>query len=138
MSSNRYREFDRKAVGGIWRALKTATEAEREQLTERLADYDPADLLNYTPGRDTLTQQLAEARWEASRATRRRDAARFELRGYTQDPLKRDGWLDRSKVPLIVCANCKRKFFGTRDDAKTCSAKCRTALYRKRLARGEG
>jgi len=137
--SNRYREFDRKAVGGIWRKLQSASGAERELLAERLADYDPADLLNYTPGRDTTAAELAQmarqvewAKDAERKADNRTRAARRELAGYTQDPLKRDGWLDRAKVPLVVCANCKRKFFATRADAKTCSSKCRTALHRKR------
>jgi hypothetical protein len=44
----------------------------------------------------------------------------------------RAAWLDRSKMPVVECANCKHKFYATRADALTCSARCRTALHRKR------
>ena len=44
--SNRYRIFDRKDVGRILYALKAKpAEFEIDRLRERLADYDPVDLL---------------------------------------------------------------------------------------------
>ena len=139
--SNRYRDFDRKEVGGIWRKLKTASPEERERLAERLADYDPADLLNYVPGGDdkltgTLARDLRWTKEDLRKTERRADSYRREL-GYWHHSATEIEHLARNKLPRAKCANCGHMFFATRADAVTCSPRCRTALHRKRAAARE-
>lgn len=135
MTSNRYRMFDRKEVGGIWRKLKTASGEAREQLAERLADYDPVDLLNYFPGGDVTLKGIArDLEWtqrDLGRAERREYSAKRELSYWHQCATDNER-IARINRPRVTCANCRRQFFATRADALTCSARCRTALHRKR------
>ena len=138
--SNRYRTFDRKKVGSIWRKLKTASGAEREQLAERLADFDPVDLLNYFPGGDVTLKGVArDLEWtrnDLRKAERRGDSYRREL-SYWHHSATEIEHLARNKLPRAKCANCGHMFFATRADAVTCSPRCRTALHRKRVAARE-
>jgi hypothetical protein len=135
MNSNRYRAFDRKEVGGIWHKLKTASGDDRERLAERLADYDPVELLNYVPGGDAslkgIARDLEWTRNDLRKAERREYSAKRELSYWHQCATDNER-VARINRPRVTCANCRRQFFATRADAVTCSAKCRTALHRKR------
>ena len=142
---NRYRDFDKHDVGRMLYTLRKKSppsESEVEAIRERLADYDPVELLTIGTEWAALkygtTAGAVGARLEG-KARRYRDMVkRWHLGTGSMNPKgigvthAKAAWLDRSKMPVVTCANCKKNFYATRADAVTCSARCRTALHRKR------
>jgi hypothetical protein len=137
---NRYRDFDKHDVGRMLHTLRHSPSAsDVEAIRERLADYDPVELL--TIGTEWAAFILARNGPVGSeaKARRYRDMVKRWHLGTGSDNPKgigvshaKSAWLDRSKMPVVTCANCKKNFYATRADAVTCSARCRTALHRKR------
>jgi hypothetical protein len=136
---NRYRDFDKHDVGRMLHKLRhSPSESDVEAIRERLADYDPVELL--TIGADWAAfkygKGAAGARTEVKARRYRAMVTRWQL-GITKGigvTNAQSAWLDRKgdKLPVVRCANCKKNFYAARADAVTCSARCRTALHRKR------
>ena len=148
--SNRYRVFDRKDVGRILYALKAKpAKSEIDRLRERLADYDPVDLLTLGAAMGTnwklpqweqhlsheeLKQRTAWLHEELARVHRAHARRSKKIVDWNKPDVFETTWLNRKKLPRVICENCGRKFFAPRADAKTFSPACRVALHRKRQA----
>ncbi len=148
--SNRYRVFDRKDVGRILYALKAKpAESEIDRLRERLADYDPVDLLTLGAAMGTnwklpqweqhlsheeLKQRTAWLHEELARVHRAHARRSKKIVDWNKPDVFETTWLNRKKLPRVICEKCGRKFFAPRADAKTFSPACRVALHRKRQA----
>lgn len=138
---NRYKPYDKGDVRVIFDKLRKP-DSDRDALRERLADYDPLDLLtrgSVMAGALATAEQkeLVALRLERASMVREVTAVRVRLSAReSRDAFERDILQHSEKIrrrfPWRHCAACFKKFVPGRADANTCSPKCRTALYRKR------
>jgi hypothetical protein len=130
---NRYKDFDKHDVGRMLHTLrKSPSESEVEAIRERLADYDPVELLTVGAEWAALRHGDGNAA-ELQRAEAKARNYRAQVtRWFSPQGKSQQVWIDRAKLPVVRCAHCKKNFYATRADATTCSARCRTALHRSR------